>query len=291
LLLNAGTSMLNRITLLLTRPFDILLKEESNHCEGVKMRWKFLLTVTLVLVLIGIAGCETLSPPSSASEARSTLSGILNQQNTGIWVTGEGKVSVVPDIAILSLGVQVQTESVAEAQGYAATTMTAVMAELDNFGIAKKDIKTSQFSIVPVRRWSEKDGREILIGYRVTNTVTVKVRQIDDTGAIIDAAARVGGDYIVINSISFTVDDPSDYYEEARKLAMADAKAKAKQLADLGDVRLGKPNYINESGAYMPVTRDFYAEGAILAPSAAPTPISAGETEISLSVQVVYSIE
>jgi len=255
------------------------------------MRWKLLLTVTLALALIGIAGCETLSPPSSVSEARSPVSSIFNQQSTGIWVTGEGKVSVVPDVAILSLGVQVQTESVAEAQSYAATTMTAVVAELDNFGVAQKDVKTSQFSIVPVRRWSEKDGREVLLGYRVTNTVTAKIRNIEDTGAIIDAAARAGGDYIVINSISFTVDDPSAHYEEARELAMADAKAKAEQLADLGDVRLGKPTYINESGAYMPVTRDFYSEGAMLAPAAAPTPISAGETEIRLSVQVVYSIQ
>lgn len=257
------------------------------------MRRKSLMVLSaiLLLIILGVAGCESLSPPSSVSKAGSAVSGIFNQQNTGIWVTGEGKVSVVPDVAVLNLGVQVQSNSVAEAQNYAATTMTAVVAELDNFGIAQKDIKTSQFSIVPVRRWSEKDGREILIGYRVTNTVITKVRKIEDTGAIIDAAARAGGDYIVINSVSFTVDDPSAYYEEARELAMADARTKAEQLADLGKVKLGKPSYINETGAYMPVTRDFYPEGAMLAPSAPTTPISVGETEIRLSVQVVYSIE
>ncbi len=249
------------------------------------------LSAVLLLIILGVAGCDTLSPPSSVSEARSPVSGIFNQQNTGIWVTGEGEVSVAPDVAVLNLGVQVQSGSVAEAQNYAATTMTAVVAELDNFGIAEKDIKTSQFSITPVRRWSEKDGREILIGYLVNNTVTTKVRKIEDTGAIIDAVARAGGDYIVINSVSFTVDDPSAYYEEARALAMADARTKAEQLADLGKVRLGKPSYINETGAYAPVVRDFYAEGAMLAPAAAPTPISPGETEIRLSVQVVYSIE
>ncbi len=249
------------------------------------------LSVALLFIIVSAAGCESLSPPSSASEARSLASGIFNQQNTGIWVTGEGKVSVVPDIAILNLGVEVQSGSVAQAQEQAATAMTAVVAELDNFGIAQKDIKTSQFSITPVRKWSEKDGREILIGYRVTNTVTTKVRNTENTGAIIDAAASAGGDYIRINNISFTVDDPSAYYEEARELAMADAATKAKQLADLGNVKLGKPTYINESGAYVPVVRDFYGEAAISAPAAAPTPISAGEMEIRLSVQVVYSIE
>ena len=250
-----------------------------------------ILSVALILITIGVAGCETLSPPSSASEVRSQMSGIFNQQSTGIWVNGEGEVSVAPDVALLSLGVEVQSSSVAEAQSYAATTMTAVVKELDNFGVDEKDIKTTRFSITPLRRWSEKDGREILIGYRVSNTVTAKVRDIDDTGAIIDAVARAGGDYAVINSISFTVDDPSPYYEEARELAMADARTRAEQLAKLSGVKLGRPTYINESRAYTPVVRDFYGEAAIAAPAAPTTPISAGETEIRLSVQVVYSIE
>ena len=274
-------------------PFDILLNMRMRTARWQLTNRKSLLVLVAVLLAVafGAVGCETLSPPSSSSGASSLVGGIFNQQNTGIWVTGEGKVSAVPDVAVLSLGVEVQSSSVAEAQSYAATTMTAVVNELDNFGVAEKDIKTSQFSIAPVRRWSEKDGREILIGYRVTNTVTARVRNIDDTGAIIDAAARAGGDYIVINSISFTVDEPSAYYEEARELAMADAKAKAEQLADLGKVKLGRPTYISESGAYVPVVREFYAEAAMSVPAAPSTPISAGETEIRLSVQVVYSIE
>jgi len=215
---------------------------------------------------------------------------IINQQNTGIWVTGEGKVSVVPDVAILNLGVEAQAETVAEAQQQAAETMEAVMAVLDEQGIAKKDIKTQYFNIYPVRRW-EKD-KEILVGYRVSNMVTVKIRNVDDTGIIIDAVAEAGGDYTRINSISFTVDDPADYYEEAREKAMADAEAKAEQLADLADVTLGKPIYISESGGYIPVPREYYLEAGAPVPAPAPTtPISPGETEVRLTVQVVYSIE
>ena len=257
------------------------------------MNWKSLIVLSVVLLTIafGATGCESFSPPSSASGTSSLVGGIFNQQNTGIWVTGEGKVGVVPDVAILNLGVEAQADSVAEAQRQAATAMTAVVAELDRFGVAEKDIKTQYFRIAPVRRWSEKDGREILIGYRVTNTVTTKVRKIEDTGAIIDAAASAGGDYIRINNISFTVDDPSAYYEEARELAMADAKTKAEQLADSGDVKLGKPVYISESRASVPVVREFYGEAAMPTMAAPPTPISPGETEIRLSVQVVYSIK
>ncbi len=255
------------------------------------MNWKPLIFLLAVLPVIvsGVAGCESLSPPTSVSGVPATASGIFNQQNTGIWVTGEGKVSVVPDVAVLSLGVEAQAESVAEAQSQAATAMTAVTAELSRFGVAEKDIKTQYFSIAPVRRWSEKDGQEVLIGYRVTNTVSAKVRQMENTGAIIDAAATAGGDYIRINSISFTVDNPSAHYDGARVKAMADAKTKAKHLADLANVKLGRPTYISESVASPPVVRDFYPEAAM--PAAPATPISPGETEIRLSVQVVYSIE
>jgi len=256
------------------------------------MKWRLLLSISLVLVIIaiGTAGCESLAPPSSTPKVTQSLSGILSQQSTGIWVTGEGKVSVVPDVAILSLGVEVQAATVAEAQSYAATVMTAVLAELDNQGVAKKDIQTRRFSIYPVRRWSEKESKEVLIGYRVTNTVTAKVRKVDDTGDIIDAVTKVGGDYIRITNISFTVDDPTPYYEEAREKAMADAEAKARQLADLGDVKLGKLTFISEGGP-LPVVRETYIEAPIPAPAMAPTPIRPGETEIRLTVQVAYSIE
>ena len=257
------------------------------------MKRRLLLAVGLALVVItvGAVGCygdfgfpepeSTPTPPESSGI-------ILSQQSTGIWVTGEGKVSVVPDVAILNLGVEAQEETVAEAQQQAAEAMEAVMAVLDEYGIAEKDIQTQRFSIYPVRRW--QNDKEILIGYRVTNTVTVKVRNIENTGTIIDAAATAGGDYTRINSIGFTVDEPTDYYEEVREKAMADAGAKAKQLAELAGVDLGKPTYINEGGVYFPVPRDFYKGEAAAAP-APTTPISPGETEIRLTVQVVYSIE
>jgi uncharacterized protein YggE len=260
------------------------------------MNWKRLTASILLLtvMLVGITGCETLSPPTtSGTPAATESSGVLiSQQSTGIWVTGEGSVTVVPDIALLSLGVEAQTDTVAVAQSQAATAMAAVEAELDRFGIDDKDIKTTQFSIFPVRRWSDEKQQEVLIGYRVVNTVTVKVREVDDAGGIIDAVTAAGGDFIRINSISFTVDDPNAYKDEAREKAMADAEAKASQLAKLGNVNLGSPTYINESGISVPVTRPIYAEGAIAmpAPMAPPTAISPGEAEIRLSVQVVYGI-
>ena len=253
-----------------------------------------LLPGILLLILLTVTfsvGCNTNPPSPSTPRGESLVSGIFGQQNTGIWVTGEGKVSAVPDVAIINLGVEVQADSVAEAQGWAAKVMTDVLGELDKNDIDKKDIQTQYFSIYPVRRWSEPEGKEVLIGYRVTNTVLTKIRAVDDTGEIIDAVSKVGGDYIRINNINFTVDDPTPYYEEAREEAMADAEAKAKHLADLGDVKLGEVTFISEGGL-VPIIRETVIDAPrAVAPGAPTTPIIPGETEIWLSVQVAYSIE
>ncbi len=263
------------------------------------MRRKLWLVIGLALLLVlsvGAIGCtgdfgfpeipEALPESPEALPAGGNIT--LSQQNTGIWVVGEGEVSVVPDVANLSLGVEAQAKTVAEAQVQTAEAMVAVMGVLDDYGIAKKDIKTQRFSIQAVKRWD--NGKEILLGYRVTNIVVVKIRELDDTGAIIDAVAEAGGDYTRINSISFIVDEPSSYNEEVREKAMADAEAKAKQLADLAGVELGKPIYISESGGYIPVPREYYAMAEGVPALAPTTPISPGETEVRLTVQVVYSI-
>ena len=168
------------------------------------MRWKLCFAICLVLVVMAISavGCEGLTSPTP--RAPTTSSVVPSQQNTGIWVTGEGKATVVPDVAILSLGVEAQDATVAQAQSQASGAMEAVVRELDSHGVAKKDIKTQQFTIYPVRKWVEEREEEVLIGYRVTNMVTAKVRKVEDTGAIIDAVARAGGDNIRINSIYST---------------------------------------------------------------------------------------
>ncbi len=242
-------------------------------------------SLALLVTTLGVAGCSDYF--GSGSDAQAQRGSILSQQSIGIWVTGVGEVTVIPDIAMLSLGVETQAATVAEAQQEAAQAMDAVMGVLADFGIEDADIKTQVYSVQPVRRYD--NGIETLIGYRVTNTVGVKIRNIDDAGGIIDAAVTAGGDSIRVNSISFTVDDPDVYNEEAREAAMADAEARAKQLADLGGVKLGKPSYINEYGGYIPpiIFRGADIVGGLPAPE---TAISPGELEIQLTVQVVYSI-
>jgi uncharacterized protein YggE len=251
-----------------------------------KKLW-LVLSLGLVLLVIGLAGCDGItSPPAKATGA----GGIYNNQSTGIWVTGDGKVTAVPDVAVLSLGVAAQASTVAQAQGQAAASMNAVVNALKTGGVAEKDIKTQVFNIQQLTRYDDKTQQPVVIGYSVTNTVTVKVRTVTTTGAIIDAVTKAGGDNTRINSISFTIDDPTPFESEARQKAMADARAKAKQLADLAGVKLGEPTYINESGGFTPYqTTRINAVPA--ASESAPTPISPGETEITLTVQITYAID
>jgi uncharacterized protein YggE len=246
----------------------------------MKKHWLVAVSLVLMLAVVGFSGC---------SAGPTTIGTVdINSQQTGIWVNGTGKVTVTPDIATLSLGIEAQAATVAEAQAQAATAMGAVMTALAENGVADKDIQTQYFSIYQVTRWDDTKNEEIVIGYRVTNMVTAKIRDIEQAGPVIDAVAAAGGDYTRINNISFSVDDPTPYYADARQKAMADAKAKAEQLADLAGVNLGRPTYISEGTIYPPVVyRDAGMEEMAPAPT---TPISPGEIDLSLTVQVAYAI-
>jgi uncharacterized protein YggE len=117
------------------------------------------------------------------------------------------------------------------------------------------------------------------------------VRDLDTVSSVLDDATEAGGDAARINGISFAVDEPERYESDARKAAVEDARKRAEELAALAGVRLGKVRSITESGASMPFAERGYG-GVMLQSAAAPrTPISPGETEISLSVSVVYMIE
>ena len=247
-----------------------------------KKIWFLVIGLALMIIMVFLSSCTTDSTPN--------LGGIFSTQQEGVWVSGTGKVTVVPDIATLRLGIQSQEMSVAAAQSNATEAMNRVMDALADNGVAEKDIQTQFFSIQRVTRWDNVKQEEVVLGYRVSNIVTAKIRDIDKTGTIIDAVATAGGDLTRIDSINFSVEDPSAYHEEAREKAMEDAEDKARQLTGLAGVTLGRPTFITESTPFAPPIyqrADF--EGAP-APAAAPPPISPGEMEIRLTVQVIYAI-
>ena len=243
-------------------------------------------TVLAILVLaVSAWGCGSFSSGGSSDSSQANVS----QQNNGIWVTGVGKVTVTPDLAIVSLGVQAQASTVAAAQQQAAKSMSDVMAALKANSVADKDIATQYYNITPVYSYDRDTGKQVLEGYSVSNTVTVKIRTVDNAGIVIDAVAAAGGDNTRINSVTLTVDQPEQYNTQARQAAMNDAASRAKQLAQLSGVKLGKATYINESLNSSSQTI-YFDSGIKAAPSVPTTLISPGETEVTLTVQVVYSI-
>ena len=246
-----------------------------------------IICLILVVIIFATSGCDSITSPPTQSTAKRYDSG----QQTGIWVTGEGEVTVVPDVAILSLGVEVQADTVARAQSEASTAMSNITEKLDELGIADNDVQTQYFRISPVRNWEVERGGEEIVGYTVNNMVTVKVRNVDDTGMIIDAVAEAGGNYIRIDSIYFTVDDPAPYKKEAREKALADALDKAEHIADTADVSLGEPTFIREADSYVPSPVQVSYDMAVAESATGMSPISPGETTITIMMQIAYEIK
>jgi hypothetical protein len=215
---------------------------------------------------------------------------VSQQPQTGISVSGHGSAVVVPDIAVLRLGVEVTALTVAAARSEAAAAMKAVRVSLDANAIGSEDIKTLSFNIQPQHPF-RRDERSEITGYRVSNRVSVKVRDLDAVSDVLDDAAEAGGDAVRIDGISFTVDDPEQYESDARRAAVEDARKRAEELAAMAGVTLGKVLSISEGGVSTPFAERAFG-GAMLQSAVAPrTPISPGETKISLSISVVYKIE
>jgi uncharacterized protein YggE len=246
------------------------------------MRKKFMLfavIAAILLVSVLLVGCQA---------SGSTATTISNQQ-TGISVSGQGIVYVTPDIVNLQLGIQAQAATVADAQSQAVAAMNNVLAALAANGVAKADIQTQNYSIQQTTRYDNVKQQEISTGYQVINYVNVKVRDVTKAGVILDAVTAAGGDLTRVNSVQFSLNDPTSANNQARDQAMADAKATAAQLASDAGVKLGNPISISESEV-SPITKYYGADMAVAGASSS-TPISSGELEITVSVQVTYAIQ
>jgi uncharacterized protein YggE len=222
----------------------------------------------------------------------------VNTANSGIWVTGQATLEIPADIAQVSIGVESREVNVADARQKAAEAMDNVLAAITELGIDGDDVVTSYFNIQPQTIWvevSDSLGRHSeprITGYIVNNTVQVTVRNIDVLGTVIDTAAATGGDLIRINSIQFTVGDSSVYGEQIRQLAAADALAKADLYARVMDVTLGPLVYLTELGSSVPMAKASPVAMEVAAQDIGfpRTPISAGDVNLSVTVQVVFAI-
>jgi len=217
----------------------------------------------------------------------------------GIWVTGEGTINLDPDLALVNIGVETEASTVVDARNEAANAMDAIVNAVKARGLEDRDIQTRSFNIYPIYDYVEvtelgrRTSKRELVGYRVSNSAIIKVRDLATIGPIIDDVANAGGDATRIDGVSFTVENPKPFMVDLREAAVNDALAKAQHFATLTGVTVGQLVYISETGGGQAVVQDFGMERAFAAPApaAAPTSISGGELELRLSVQAVFGIQ
>lgn len=199
-----------------------------------------------------------------------------------ITVTGTGTVEAAPDIATLTIGVTTQGDTAADALGANTVALEAVMARLTSAGIEPRDIQTSNLSLNP--NWTGyENNKPTISGYVANNMLTIRVRQLDGLGTVLDAAVADGAN--TLNGLSFGLADPDPVLNEARREAVADARARAELLASAAGVKLGRIISISEAGFASDPVPMFRAEVA-----AAPVPVAAGELGMSANVTIFYEI-
>ncbi len=255
-----------------------------------------LVSLVLLAAIALMAAGNWLQPTSSRAATYPATSGQLQSapliqngsvQQAGIIVTGEGTITVKPDLARVTLGVEVTNSSAGGAQQDAASKMASVMDELKKQGIQDKDIQTVRFDLQPDYDYSSRTP--VLKGYRATNLVVVTVRDISKVGGLLDAVVSSGATRL--QGISFAVSDPAAASAQGRDEAMKNARAKADQLAKLAGVSLGQPIAIQETTSTPPAPVPMAPMAASSVAAAPQTPISPGTQEVHTIVQVTYSIK
>lgn len=233
---------------------------------------------------IGLLAAAFAGPGVGAALAQSDADETIRS----IKVNGIGRVKVQPDVADIQLGVTKQGEDAKQASERAATTMDAVIQALLDAGIAEADIQTANLSLNPIYDWD--DNPPNIVGWEATNIVNITVRDVSQVGDVVDAATAAGATNV--NGITFRLEDSTEAEATARNEAVANAEAKAQQLAAAAGVNIIAVVTIDEVDAQEPPPIFFSrAEAAFDTAAAAPTPVLPGEVEISVNVNIQYEIE
>lgn len=198
-----------------------------------------------------------------------------------ISVSASGKVSQVPDIARVSLGVTVSKSTVKAARAGAATAMTEIIAAVKALGVADADIQTVGLSLYP--QYANGSSTKI-VGYALSNQLQITVRDLDKADEVVDTAVAKGA--TDVNGISFDIADPAKALNDARVAAIAEARTSAAAMASAAHVTLGSVVSITDTSPIQPV----YYGTALRAAADAATPIQPGSQDVAATVTVVFAI-
>lgn len=239
----------------------------------------------LVLTAI-IAGAVTAHAGMAAAQDIRPRDPVVN-------VAGEGEASVAPDMAILTFAVVRNAQTAAAALSANSAAMNEVLSALKSGAIADRDMQTSNFSIYPQYQHNEPKNGVMeppkVVGYEVSNTLTLKVRDLKKLGGIIDQSVKLG-----VNQggqIAFTNDDPAKTMAEARKAAVADALARAKTLTEAAGVKLGRILEISENAMRPMPPQPMMRMSMAKEMAADAVPVAGGENTYNVTVNVTFALE
>jgi len=204
-----------------------------------------------------------------------------------ISFSGEGKVVAKPDIAIVNFSIVTEATHAKEAQENNSSRSNVVVSFLENQNIEEKDIKTTSYNIQP--KYTYPRGQEPkIVGYRVEQTIQVKIRDLENIDTVLDGAVSAGVNKI--QNLRLTIDDEEQLRTDARKEAIDDAKAKAQKLKRQLDIDLGKIVNFSESGGPFPppIWRSLEADGIGMGGGGPSIPT--GENEITVNVTITWQI-
>jgi uncharacterized protein YggE len=222
----------------------------------------------------GLAAAALLAVPALAQTA----------PPAAITVTGEATVSAAPDLAQIDGGVSSDAKTAREASDANNAAMGKILLALKGAGIAENDFQTSRLSLQP-QYAPNRTGPSLVVGYRASNRVTVRLREPNKLASVIDTLVSAGANDI--GGIAFTVSNASKLLDGAREQAITDARRKAEIYAKAAGVSLGAPVNISEESS--PVPAPFRKNIAAMA--AAPAPVSPGEETLQVTVSVSWAIK
>ncbi len=240
----------------------------------------YLVTFTLLIFFVSLFVYIKIAGPLPFS-----VNSVTTSKSTTFDVSGEGKVTIQPDGANISAGVMANGASVQQVQTQMNTIINKVSSSEKSLGIDPKDIQTAQYSVTPIYDYSL--GSQNINGYSATTTLTIKVRDITKINSSIDAATAAGATNV--DNLGFTNSDTTVAENQARKIAVAQAKKKAEDAASIAGFSLGNIVNYSENFGGTPRIMPLNAENANIG-SAPVTKLEPGSNEVQVDVTLSYEI-
>lgn len=242
------------------------------------------------------AAIATLAAVSLIATPLVAASDVIPEPQRTISTSGTGLVEVEPDMARFSVGMEARNEALKPAQDEVTDEANAITAMLLDAGIEERDIVTSSYQVTPENKYDRNGNFVSIENYVVRMTISITVRDLEQVGALLDETVTLGADYV--SSITFSVSDPSPHIQEARKLAIADARLKAEDYALGSDSTLTGLFSLYESSSPQPTAREADGAGAPMAmdtemsvaKESNPVDVSAGSTTIIVRIETTWTI-